>query len=325
MTQGLRARLRVPDRPWRPAERWCIAGAAICLGWLGWTWLDGARWQVRELARLSTTAAAGSADPVAGDREIHSTLPPIDLSEDGPRWALGPGDPDLGADVGGGSPTTLPGDAVPVYAVAARRAGDTALPPMSTDPALALGELSLPRLGLRWAVAEGVAADSLRRAPGWIPGTARPGSPGNVGIAGHRDRHFRRLGEIAVGDELVLAGPHGPRRYRVEWTRVVSRRDVGVLAPTDHDAVTLVTCYPFRWTGPAPERFIVRAVAAGRSKAELDPSAAPQDGDAARCAARLTTARPSPASAAWSSSPARPRRRAAGAPSGAGGGSSGRG
>jgi sortase A len=32
-----------------------------------------------------------------------------------------------------------------------------------------------------------------------------------------------------------------------------------VLGPTDVPAVTLVTCYPFRYVGSAPQRFIVRA------------------------------------------------------------------
>jgi sortase A len=32
-----------------------------------------------------------------------------------------------------------------------------------------------------------------------------------------------------------------------------------VLAATDHDALTLVTCHPFFFAGPAPDRFIVRA------------------------------------------------------------------
>jgi sortase A len=32
-----------------------------------------------------------------------------------------------------------------------------------------------------------------------------------------------------------------------------------VLDPTTKDVLTLVTCYPFYYVGPAPDRFIVRA------------------------------------------------------------------
>ena len=37
---------------------------------------------------------------------------------------------------------------------------------------------------------------------------------------------------------------------------------VEVLDPTSTASLTLVTCYPFYYVGPAPQRFIVRAVRA---------------------------------------------------------------
>jgi sortase A len=64
---------------------------------------------------------------------------------------------------------------------------------------------------------------------------------------------------VRAGDAIRLLAPDGERRYRVEWTRIVAPDDVSVLAPTDHAALTLVTCHPFWFVGPAPERFIVRA------------------------------------------------------------------
>ena len=48
--------------------------------------------------------------------------------------------------------------------------------------------------------------------------------------------------------------------YRVERTWVVSPEDVSVLDATPTRSLTLVTCYPFYHVGPAPQRFIVRAV-----------------------------------------------------------------
>jgi len=40
----------------------------------------------------------------------------------------------------------------------------------------------------------------------------------------------------------------------------VNPEDVSVLDPTPVRLITLVTCYPFYVIGPAPQRFIVRAV-----------------------------------------------------------------
>jgi sortase A len=48
-------------------------------------------------------------------------------------------------------------------------------------------------------------------------------------------------------------------RYRVTSTKIVSPDDVSVLISDGSEALTLVTCYPFYYIGPAPTRFIVRA------------------------------------------------------------------
>ena len=39
----------------------------------------------------------------------------------------------------------------------------------------------------------------------------------------------------------------------------VKPQAVEVVAPTDYPALTLVTCYPFRYVGRAPMRYVVRA------------------------------------------------------------------
>lgn len=57
----------------------------------------------------------------------------------------------------------------------------------------------------------------------------------------------------------------GSYSYRVESTSVVSPKDVDVLKPGPYAELTLVTCYPFRYVGPAPDRFIVRARQVSRS------------------------------------------------------------
>jgi sortase A len=80
-----------------------------------------------------------------------------------------------------------------------------------------------------------------------------------VGLAAHRDTFFRRLRDIRSDDVIRLKTPDGTYTYRVARTHVVAPRDVWVLDPTEHPALTLVTCYPFTYIGSAPQRFIVRA------------------------------------------------------------------
>jgi sortase A len=122
-----------------------------------------------------------------------------------------------------------------------------------------IGRMEIPRLSLSTVVAEGIDKRTLRRAVGHIPGTALPGQRGNVGIAGHRDTFFRSLKDIHVEDIIVVTTLWGEYRYRVVSSRVVSPDDVAVLHPTNNEVLTLVTCYPFYFVGPAPDRFIVRA------------------------------------------------------------------
>ena len=131
------------------------------------------------------------------------------------------------------------------------------------DPDSALARLDIPSIKLSVIVLPGVDALCLNGGVGHIPGTPPPGEPGNVGIAGHRDGFFRGLEKIAAGDVIRLTTPRGSFEYRVQWTRIVEPRDVEVLADAGDDAMTLVTCYPFRILGSAPKRFIVRAGCAG--------------------------------------------------------------
>jgi sortase A len=120
--------------------------------------------------------------------------------------------------------------------------------------------LSIPRLGMSSLVVEGADDDELKVAPGHIPGTALPGSAGNIGIAGHRDTFFRPLRKTRTGDTITLTTRGRTFQYRVASTEVVGPRDVGVLSQTAQQTLTLVTCYPFSFVGSAPKRFIVHAI-----------------------------------------------------------------
>lgn len=108
-------------------------------------------------------------------------------------------------------------------------------------------------------MAEGIGARTLRRAVGHVPGSALPGQPGNVALAGHRDRAFRRLRDVRPGDTLRLVTPAGSYEYVVDSAAVVAPDRGDLLDPTPEPTLTLVTCYPFFMVGPAPQRFVVRA------------------------------------------------------------------
>ncbi len=131
-----------------------------------------------------------------------------------------------------------------------------------------LAVLRIPTAGIEVPVLPGTDDLTLNRAVGWIHGTARPGESGNIGIAGHRDGFFRSLKDVTRGDPVVLETIDGSLDYVIDDIRVVKPDDVQVLAPTAAPTVTLVTCFPFYFVGDAPQRYIVRAVAAGAAASE---------------------------------------------------------
>jgi sortase A len=123
----------------------------------------------------------------------------------------------------------------------------------------AIGRIEISRIGIDVIIAEGTDGKTLRHGVGHLKGTALPGEPGNVAIAGHRDTFFRALRNVRQDDEITLTTLDGSYHYRVDWTKVVGDDATEVLSDSDEATLTLVTCYPFYFVGPAPSRFIVRA------------------------------------------------------------------
>jgi sortase A len=150
-----------------------------------------------------------------------------------------------------------------VYQASERRRFEYAKAEASVAPAMVegmtIGEIQIPRLGLAAVMVQGDSADILQRAVGHLAETALPGEPGNVVLAAHRDTLFRPLKRIRVGDTITLRTVKGDFEYLVESTAVVSPDAIEVLRPTGGRTLTLITCFPFSFVGPAPDRFIVHA------------------------------------------------------------------
>jgi len=124
------------------------------------------------------------------------------------------------------------------------------------DP-LALGEIQIPRLVMSVIVREGMDDATLRRAAGHVPDTALPGQPGNFVVLGHRDTLFRPLRGLEEGDHVRVRTIDGDFSYRIDSIEIVPPEEVQ-LREAQQPAITLVTCFPFDFIGPAPHRFVAR-------------------------------------------------------------------
>ena len=122
-----------------------------------------------------------------------------------------------------------------------------------------LGRLEVPRLGLSTIVIEGDDEYNLLVGVGHLPETPLPWHEGNSVLAGHRDTDFRPLRNIQIGDTIRFHNADKTIEYLVRGTEIVEPTDVTSLKATDVPTLTLITCYPFSYIGPAPKRFVVRA------------------------------------------------------------------
>ena len=132
--------------------------------------------------------------------------------------------------------------------------GDSAEPAREKTPQEGdlFGRLEIPRLNMSVMVMEGDQDETLRLGAGHIPGTP-------MAIAGHRDSFFRPLKDIKVSDTIRFTTLEGTTEYHVTSAKIVGPKDTYVIDNQPDDTMTLVTCYPFQYIGPAPKRFIVEA------------------------------------------------------------------
>jgi LPXTG-site transpeptidase (sortase) family protein len=83
---------------------------------------------------------------------------------------------------------------------------------------------------------------------GHLEGTASPGEPSNLVLAGHVTvAHnvygpFAGLGKLQPGDSILVYDGDQPYTYVVDYRKLVERTSVDVAYPTDTGRITLITC-----------------------------------------------------------------------------------
>ncbi len=136
-----------------------------------------------------------------------------------------------------------------------------------------LTRLVIPKIDLAAVVVEGTNHKALLLGPGHLSDTPAPGEPGNSVISAHRDTFFRHIYELGKGDEVVVQRSGRTYRYAVASKKIVQPNDMSVVANSKDKRLTLITCYPTYYIGPAPERLVV----VGKL---IEDEPAPKDGGA---------------------------------------------
>lgn len=123
-----------------------------------------------------------------------------------------------------------------------------------------LGKLTIPKLDASIPIYHGTTEDEMKKGIGHVINSKLPGEDGNIVLSGHRDTVFRRLGDLEVGDSLYVENGGQSYQYKIKRIRIVSADDTTVLVPKPKETLTVTTCYPFRFIGRAPERYVLEAV-----------------------------------------------------------------
>lgn len=116
--------------------------------------------------------------------------------------------------------------------------------------------------GKNVSVAYGVDEDTLDKTPGWLPSSAMPGQDGMCVVYGHRNRtHLRVLEKVELGDTItVTMKDKTVYTYTVSDIKIYETTAEFKLPATDGKALMLATCYPFRYSGNAPGKYVITAV-----------------------------------------------------------------
>ncbi|OMF31797.1 class C sortase [Paenibacillus sp. FSL H8-0548] len=112
-----------------------------------------------------------------------------------------------------------------------------------------IATIKIDKIKLKLPVVEGATQKNMKSATAHLKETAAIGQVGNAAIAGHRmrakGRLFNRLGEVAVGDKIVVETKDETYSYTVYKVSIVEPTDVSVLNYNDKDKLlTLITCDP---------------------------------------------------------------------------------
>nr|WP_251047298.1 class D sortase [Oceanobacillus sp. ISL-74] len=122
-----------------------------------------------------------------------------------------------------------------------------------------IGSLTIERIDAIIPIFHGTDENELEKGIGHFANSVLPGEKDNSVLSGHRDTVFRRLGEVEIGDSLIVTTDTDTFTYKVRKIQIVDEDNRTVIVPKPRATLTLSTCYPFNFIGSAPERYILEA------------------------------------------------------------------
>ncbi|MDR9852066.1 class D sortase [Paenibacillus sp. VCA1] len=132
-----------------------------------------------------------------------------------------------------------------------------------------IGLLEIPKIKAELPIIEGTDEEMLEKGVGHYSGTVFPSDGEQILLSGHRDTVFRKFGELGIGDRFIVKMPYGSFEYEIASTKIVDKNDTSVIRPMGEEVLVVSTCYPFRYVGAAPDRYVVYAYPVSNDKGTL--------------------------------------------------------
>ena len=135
-----------------------------------------------------------------------------------------------------------------------------------------IAKVSAPRLQQSNIVLNNTSGEALAFGPGHLANTPLPGERGTAVFSAHRDTHFRWIGELRKGDEILVKRKDGKTiAYEVRRAWIAKAGSSGINADSDQHLIALTTCWPLNGTQRSDWRYIVEGVEVDVQDPEFGP------------------------------------------------------
>ena len=125
------------------------------------------------------------------------------------------------------------------------------------------GWLQIEKIGINTLITDDISEKNLMKYP-CVLKSATENSSDNTIILAHRDRHFNNLKNINKSCIISFSDVNNlTKNYNILETKIIPKENLNDLLNVfeGQNLLILVTCYPFKYIGSAPDRFIVIAKA----------------------------------------------------------------
>lgn len=122
-----------------------------------------------------------------------------------------------------------------------------------------IGLLQISTYDQQIPIRRGIDTDILKKGAGLDESTTQIGEKGNSVIYGHRENILWNLKHVDINDELMIETLDKVLKFKIFDIKIVDPGNPYIDEKSQDSVLTLVTCYPFIYMGPTPQRYVVKA------------------------------------------------------------------